>query len=139
MARWISGSAKIRAKTNASRPPIAPASAPNAMNERGCGTALPCPSVAGEAEEVPRVVHELVDGGVDAEDGHHALVDADEVVRENLQHSRADQPERRAGERDDDGRPGGGGGAGHAAHGVDLPPGIPRPRWGCGQRKEQGL
>jgi hypothetical protein len=39
-----------------------------------------CRSVAGEAEEVPRVVYPLVDHHRLAEDRRHALVDADEVV-----------------------------------------------------------
>src|SRR5437868_4834134 len=73
MAALMTGSAKMRANRNASSPAKAPARMPRPMSFLST-------SVAGEAEEVPRVVDELVDGHVVAEHRGHALVDADEVV-----------------------------------------------------------
>ena len=72
-------------------------------------------SVAGEAEEMARVVHEFVHVSVAAEDGGGALVDADEVVDQQRQEHGARQPEHGLGRRqyhgDRDGR-----GCGDAAH-----------------------
>src|SRR6516162_463132 len=79
MALLMTGSAKMRAKMNPSTPATNPDSAPRRMTRistNGPGGRL----VAGEAEEVPRVVHELVDHHVVAEQRGHALVHADEVV-----------------------------------------------------------
>src|SRR6516225_2572613 len=79
MAWLMTGSAKMRAKMKPSTPATSPDSAPRRMTRISmCG----CPgrSVAGEAEEVPRVVHELVDHHVVAEQRGHALVHPDEVV-----------------------------------------------------------
>src|SRR5689334_4887827 len=87
MARWIWGSAKIRANTNANTPPMAPARMPRQM------ICFSMPSVTGEAEEVPAVVHELVDVGVVAEHRPGALVDADEVVHRDGEQGGAYQPE----------------------------------------------
>ena len=50
-------------------------------------------SVAGEAEEMPCVVHELVHMGVAAEERHRTLVDADEVQRQQRQESGCRQPQ----------------------------------------------
>src|SRR5262245_25561735 len=101
----MNGSAKIRAKTNAIRPPRAPASTPKPTSFFSM-TATPYPrraSVAGEAEEVPRVVHELVNHHVVAEHGRRALVQADEVVRHQSEEQRAEQPRGRADGGDDNG------------------------------------
>ena len=51
-------------------------------------------SVAGEAEQMARVVYELVHVGVTAEQRHRALVDADEVQRQQRQEGGCRQPER---------------------------------------------
>src|ERR1700752_1132222 len=80
MALLMTGSAKMRAKTNPSTPAIAPDSAPRRMTRISMCSYLPPSLVAGEAEEVPRVVHPLVDHHRLAEQRGHALVDADEVV-----------------------------------------------------------
>src|SRR5688572_15197229 len=109
MARSISGSAKIRANTNASRPPNAPASNPRRMSLRSMSASLARPtsdlrpraSVAGEADEVPRVVHELVHVRA-AEDRGGALLEADEVVRERAADRGGEQPRDRLRDGDDD-------------------------------------
>src|ERR1700756_1090038 len=95
MAAWICGSAKIRANTNANNPPIAPASTPRSTN---CFSMFGCPStqagsVAGETEEVPRVVDELVDDHAVAEHRRGALVDADAVVQGQRDDHRAAEPD----------------------------------------------
>src|SRR5215468_998664 len=79
MAWLMTGSAKMRAKMNPSTPAANPASAPRRMTRISMWSSC-CRSVAGEAEEVPRVVHELVDHHVVAEQRGHALVHADQVV-----------------------------------------------------------
>ena len=61
-------------------------------------------SVAGEAEQVAGVVHELVHMGVAAEDRHRALFDPDEVDDQQRQEHRARQPQRGACHREVDGR-----------------------------------
>src|SRR5215469_15011637 len=89
MAWLMTGSANRRAKMNPSTPAANPDSAPRRMTRisiSGPGGRL----VAGEAEEVPRVVHELVDHHVVAEQRGHALVHADEVVdRQRQEHGNA--------------------------------------------------
>src|SRR6266566_274658 len=95
----MTGSAKIRAKANASRPAIAPARMPRRMSFLSMPATDPVRSVAGEAEEVPRVVHELVDGHGLAEHRRRALVDADEVVHRDREERGAEQPEQTLGER----------------------------------------
>src|SRR6266487_353774 len=89
MALLICGSAKIRENANASRPATAPASTPRRMSFFSMPGVPPrCPLspglvaglVAGEAEEMTGVVHELVDHEVAAEHRGGALVDADEVI-----------------------------------------------------------
>ena len=55
-------------------------------------TWVPGGSVAGEAEEVPRVMHPLVDHHGLAEHRGHALVDADEVMdRDSEEHGDAEE------------------------------------------------
>src|ERR1700750_2345030 len=98
----MTGSAKIRAKAKARRPAIAPARTPRRMSffsMRGD----PGRSVAGEAEEVPRVVHELVDDHGLAEHRRRALVHADEVVHRDREERGAEQPEQALGNRQGDG------------------------------------
>src|SRR6266478_4799564 len=120
MAWLMTGSAKIRAKTNASSPAMAPASTPRRMSFFSM-TDVPGRSVAGEAEEVTRVVHELVDHHGLAEHRRGALIDTDEVVHRQRDHGRADQPQH--GPRDRQGnRAGDSAGCGHTAH-VEPPPG----------------
>src|ERR1700749_3645641 len=79
MAWLMTGSAKMRAKMNPSTPATNPDSAPRKMT-RISTSGSRGRSVAGEAEEVPRVVYELVDHHVVAEQRGHALVHADEVI-----------------------------------------------------------
>src|SRR6266568_7147486 len=102
----MTGSAKIRAKANASSPAIAPARTPRTMSFRSMLEGTPVRSVAGEADEVPRVVHELVDGHGLAEYRRRALVDADEVVHRDREQRGAEQPQQSPGDRQGD-RPGG--------------------------------
>src|ERR1700745_732694 len=90
MAWSMTGSAKMRAKMNPSTPAANPDSAPRRMRR----ISISGPryrSVAGEAEEVPRVVHELVDHHVVAEQRGHALIHADEVVDGQRQEHRDGQ------------------------------------------------
>src|ERR1700761_4039081 len=75
----MTGSAKTRAKTKPRTPATAPDSAPRRMMRISMGQRSPR-LVAGEAEEVPRVVDPLVDHHGLAEQRGHALVDPDEVV-----------------------------------------------------------
>ncbi len=79
IARSITGSTKIRAKTNASTPAEGAGhkAAPDDLLFHRVGYSRA--SVAGEAEEVPSVVHELVHVGVVTEDRRRALVHPDEV------------------------------------------------------------
>src|SRR3954471_4548923 len=119
MACWICGSAKTRANTNASSPPMATASRPRQMIRFSMG------SVAGEAEEVASVVHELVDVRVAAEHRDRALVDADEVVQRDREQGGAGQPEHRLGAGNDQ-RGGCGGGVRHRAHEASLGSCVPR-------------
>src|SRR5690242_5062236 len=87
----MTGSAKILAKTKPRMPATTPDSAPRRIMRISMGTRLPRRSVAGEAEEVPRVVHPLVDHHALAEQRGHALVDADEVVdRQGDEHGDAE-------------------------------------------------
>src|SRR5690242_430276 len=120
MAAWIAGSARIRANTNATKPASAPASMPRATSCRSMSRAG---SVAGEAEEVPRVVDELVDLRA-AERRHRALVDADEVVQREGEGRGAGEPPDGPGQRQDDRR---GGGAGRGKGGHVASSGIVRP------------
>src|SRR5258707_14834035 len=131
MACWIRGSARIRAKTNASTPPTAPAMTPRRMS-RFSMSSTGRSSVAREAEEMAAVVHELVHVGVAAEDRHGALVDADKVVDQQGQQRGAAEPEQRPGEGQDQWRRLRGRlGAGDGAH--RWPPsGIVRPSFGWG-------
>src|SRR5712671_3570512 len=92
-------SAKIRAKANASSPAIAPARMPRTMSFFSMPEKAPVRSVAGEAEEVPRVVHELVDDHGLAEHRRRALVDADEVVHRDREERGTEQPEQTLGNR----------------------------------------
>ncbi len=55
------------------------------------------PLVAGETEQMPCVVHEFVHVRVTAEQRHRALVDADEVQRQQRQERGCRQPKRSAG------------------------------------------
>src|SRR6201994_1582329 len=110
----MTGSAKIRAKAKARRPAIAPARTPRRMSffsMRGDPGRL----VAGEAEEVARVVHELVDDHGLAEHRRRALVHADEVVHRDREERGAEQPEHALGNRQGNGFGGGprGGKNGH--------------------------
>src|SRR6266700_4344263 len=98
MAWLITGSAKIRAKTNASSPAMAPASTPRRMSFFSM-TDVPGRSVAGETEEVTRVVHELVDDHGLAEHRRRTLVDADEVVHRDREQRGAEQPQQSLGDR----------------------------------------
>src|SRR5882724_30061 len=98
MARWITGSARTRAKMKAARPPAPPASRPRARSRPSTfwGGAIfwwGAMSVAGEAEEVSGVMHEFVHVGVGPEHRGGALVDPDEVVGQHRQHCRAEQPQ----------------------------------------------
>src|SRR6266404_3014812 len=96
MALLIRGSAKIRANAKASRPATAPASTPRRMSFFSMPGCPPRPgSVAGEAEEMTGVVHELVDLHVAAEHRDSALVDADEVIQGQRDDRGAGQPQGR--------------------------------------------
>src|SRR5258706_15909244 len=93
MAALMTGSAKIRANTNASSPPIAPASTPRRMSffsMPGCPAAAGL--VAGEAQEMPGVVGGLVDVHVVAEKRDRAPVNAYEGVHRQRQERRGGQP-----------------------------------------------
>ena len=57
----------------------------------------PCASVAGEAEEVPGVVDELVDVRVVAEHRRRTLIHADEVEHQQREECGERQPDRRLG------------------------------------------
>src|SRR4051812_12204683 len=122
----MTGSAKIRANTNATRPATAPASTPRPIS---CFSIFGCPlpggSVAGEAEEVPAVVEELVDHHALAEHRGRALVDADEVVDQEGQDRGPDQQGYGADLGGHDRRGEGACGDGNIAHG-DAPSGIQR-------------
>src|SRR5437764_10305837 len=112
----MTGSAKIRAKANASSPAIAPARMPRRMSFFSMPATDPqVRLVAGEAEEVARVVHELVDDHGLAEHREGALVDADEVVHEDREQRGAEQPQQPLGDRQRDRLSGGtwGGDYGH--------------------------
>src|SRR5215469_15835740 len=111
----MTSSAKIRAKANASRPAIAPARMPRTMSFFSMPTADPVRSVAGEAEEVPRVVHELVDDHGLAEHRRRTLIDPDEVVHRDREERGAEQPQHALGDRQGDrlGRGARGGDYGH--------------------------
>src|SRR4051794_20100186 len=74
IAFWIWGSPKWWAKTNATSPARAPAIIPLTRRERAIRAD---PLVAGEAEEVARVVHELVNR-VAADERQGPLFGADE-------------------------------------------------------------
>src|SRR5262249_62388559 len=115
----MTGSAKIRAKANASRPAIAPARTPRTMSFFSMPAADPIRSVAREAEEVPRVVHELVDDHGLAEHRRRALVDPDEVVHRDREQRGAEQPQQSLGDRQRDrlsDRLGSGAGGGDYGH-----------------------
>src|ERR1700745_3374940 len=73
------GSAKILAKMNPRIPATRPDSAPRAITRISIGGRR-CRLVAGEPEEVPRVMHPFVDHHGPAAKREHALVHADEVV-----------------------------------------------------------
>src|SRR5215471_4147946 len=90
----MTGSAKIRANTNATSPPATPASTPRTISFHST-PGHPPGSVAGEAEEVPSVVHELVDVHVVPAQRHRALVNADEVVHRQGDERGDRQPQRR--------------------------------------------
>src|SRR5215470_8571943 len=125
----MTGSAKIRANANASSPAIAPARTPRMMSflsMRGD----PGRSVAGEAEEVPRVVQELVDDRGLAEHRQGALVDADEVVHRDREQRGTEQPEQPLGDRQGDGL-GRGARGGKNGHLYNLLRGscVPSVRW----------
>src|SRR2546430_578824 len=126
----MTGSAKIRAKANASRPAIAPARMPRTMSFFSMPQKVPVRSVTGEAEEVPRVVHELVDDHGLAEHRRRALVDADEVVDRDREERGAEQPEQPLGNRQGD-RFGGGARGGKNGHFRNLLRGscVPFVRW----------
>src|SRR3569833_2355507 len=85
-------------------------------------------SVAGEAQEVPGVVGELVDVHVVAEDRGRTLVEADEVVHREVERDGAEEPEGRPGAGHDDGRGPGGGQRGRGHRGASS--GILRPSYG---------
>src|SRR6266568_661042 len=102
MAALMTGSAKIRANTNVSSPPTAPASTPRRMSFFSM-PGLPAGGlVAGEAEEVPGVVDELVDVHVVAGHRQRALVHSDEVVDRQRQEEGGGQPQRRPRQRQHD-------------------------------------
>src|SRR6266576_2202094 len=122
----MTGSAKILAKANASRPAIAPARTPRRISFFSMPATDPARSVAGEAEEVPRVVHELVDDHGLAEQRRRALVYADEVVHRDREKRGAEQPEQAFGNRQGD-RFGGSARGGKNGHLRNPPPGIVRP------------
>src|SRR5262249_6170690 len=126
MPALMTGSATIRANTTASSPPAAPASTPRRrsfFSMPGCPAAAGL--VAGEAEEMPGVMDELVDVHVVAENRDRALVNADEVIHRQRQQRRGGQPQRSSRQRQDN-RPGRGASSRHAVH--DAPPwGIARP------------
>src|SRR4051812_23885363 len=71
IAAWTGGSPSAYATGNASRPAARPTSMPRTSSER-------ITLMAGEAEQVPAVVHELVDARARDERGD-ALFGADEV------------------------------------------------------------
>src|SRR3954453_14704241 len=83
MAAWTWGSPTAYANANASRPAARPASMPRTSRAR----TMTSPLVAGEAEEVATVVHELVDEGA-GEDRRGALLGADEVQQHDREHAR---------------------------------------------------
>src|SRR3954469_19082661 len=83
----MSGSAKMTANTRPRTPATNPASAPLRMMRISIGL-RPYRSVAGEAEEVPGVVHPLVDDHRLAEHTGHALIHADEEVDRQSQEER---------------------------------------------------
>ncbi|CAG6396964.1 hypothetical protein SCOCK_50013 [Actinacidiphila cocklensis] len=116
----ICGSAKMRAKRNASRPAAAPARMPRSMSFFSMSSCpiprVPAVSVAGETEEVPGVVDELVDVHVLAEDRDGALVDTDEVVGDQREGGGAEHPQCGFGGGQDD-RRGCRAGCGNAAQG----------------------
>src|SRR5215207_2238533 len=99
-ARSITGSTNARAKTNAATLAIAPASRPRAIIRFSIVRVLRCGSVAGEAEQVPGVVGELVHRGVAAEHRRRSLIQADEVEHEQGEESRRRQPHHGLGGRD---------------------------------------
>src|SRR5437868_11298190 len=126
----MTGSAKIRAKAYASSPAIAPARIPRRMSFFSMPRETQVRSVAGEAEEVPRVVHELVDDHGFAEHRRRALVHADEVVHRDREERGAEQPEEPLGNRQGD-RFGGSAGGGKNGHLSNLLRGscVPSVRW----------
>src|ERR1700754_2177621 len=91
------GSPKTRANTNAIRPATSPASIPRTSSERTMVLPVLCRSVAGEGEQVPAVVDELVDH-LAREDRRGPLVHPDEVQEGEQDHAgehrpRSDLPE----------------------------------------------
>src|SRR5690348_5747925 len=126
----MTGSAKIRAKANASSPAIAPARRPRTMSFFSMPRKGPVRSVTGEAEEVPCVVHELVDDHGLAEHRRRALVDADEVVHRDREERGAEQPEQPLGNRQGN-RFGGSARSGKNGHLRNLLRGscVPSVRW----------
>src|SRR4051794_11494894 len=112
MAFWIWGSPKMEANANASSPATAPSSIPRTSRER---TMVACPLVAGEAEEVPGVVHELVDGSA-GEQRRGAFFGADEVDQHEHDHAGEDRVRHELARRDDGGRCCGSGVDGHVRH-----------------------
>src|SRR4051794_17488634 len=103
MAAWTCGSPKAYAKAKASTPAARPASMPRTSRAR----TMPA-SVAGEAEQVAAVVHELVDEGA-GEQRRRALLGADEVHEHDEDHpGEQDVGQQLGGRCDRRGRGGGG-------------------------------
>src|SRR5262245_37347484 len=88
MAPSTWGSPKTSAKPNASRPAITPTIMPRISRARTI--AGPPVLVAGEAEQVPSVVHELMHVHA-GDDGGGPLLDPDEIERQHEQDAE-DQP-----------------------------------------------